>query len=387
MFNDNTINAFVDKIPSLEPDEERLAKEEFNFIHHIILDLFSFDELEVQVNRLAKVLRENDNIFEKDAVSHIAEKRRLFREEIVDVAMRFSRQIDSILSNPDADLNFLQERIKKASVYYFDKLNALEDIGDSINETDNKAVNASVKVVLDVIREILYVKTACLNLTKNGFDIERFLELKNKKTIEAENLSSSKLKSKAVVNKDKPLMDALMRWRDEKAEEFDKLENQILPKSVLLRIVEQKPVTIKELKEISKLGITRIKSFGADIINIVLRHQGFSAKDFDDEESKKEMNLSATVLKTLELLDEGMDIDAIAKERNFARATIENHIVEIVKNGLYQAEDFADKDHLKTIKEYFDEVDDTSLSAAHDVLGNEYSYLELKLVKELRAKN
>ena len=387
LFNDSTINAFVDTIPSLEPDEKRLAKEEYNFIHHTIIDLFSFDNLEVQVNRLAKVLRENDNIFERDAVNKIAETRRLFREEIVDVAMRFSRQIDSILSNPDADLNFLQERIKKASVYYFDKLNALEDIGDIINETDNKAVNASVKAVLDVIREILYVKTACLNLTKNGFDIERFLELKNKKTVEAENLSSSKLKSKLVVNKDKPLLDALMRWRDEKAEEFDKLENQILPKTVLLRIVEKKPVTIKELKEISKLGITRIKSFGADIINIVLRHQGFSAKDFDDEESKKEMNLSATVLTTLELLDEGMDIDAIAKERNFSRSTIENHIVEIVKNGLYQAEDFADKDHLETIEEYFDEVDDASLSAAREVLGDEYSYLELKLVKELRAKD
>ena len=379
LFNDNTINAFVDRIPSLEPDKERLAREEYKFIHHTIIDLFSFAELETQMNKLTKVLRENDNIFDKDAVNQVTEKRRLFREEIIDVATRFARQVDSIFANPNADFDFLQERIKKASAYFFEKLNALEDIGDLINETDNKAVNLSAKTALDAIREILFVKTACLNLTTNGFDVERFLELKNKKTVEAENLSSSKLKTKSLDNKDKSLMNALMRWREEKAEEFDKLENQILPKTVLLRIVEKKPVTIKELKDISKLGVARIRSFGADIINIVLEHQGFGHKDFSDDRSKKEMNLSRTACHTLELLDEGMTIDEIAEERNLARSTVESHVVEIVKKGLYPVEDFVSRERLEIVKEYFKEVDDTSLTAARDVLGDEYSYFELKM--------
>ena len=379
LFNDNTINAFVDRIPSLEPDKERLAREEYKFVHHTIIDLFSFAELETQMNKLTKVLRENDNIFDKDAVNQVTEKRRLFREEIIDVATRFARQVDSIFANPNADFDFLQERIKKASAYFFEKLNALEDIGDLINETDNKAVNLSAKTALDAIREILFVKTACLNLTTNGFDVERFLELKNKKTVEAENLSSSKLKTKSLDNKGKSLMNALMRWREEKAEEFDKLENQILPKTVLLRIVEKKPVTIKELKDISKLGVARIRSFGADIINIVLEHQGFGHKDFSDDRSKKEMNLSRTACHTLELLDEGMTIDEIAEERNLARSTVESHVVEIVKKGLYPVEDFVSRERLEIVKEYFKEVDDTSLTAARDVLGDEYSYFELKM--------
>ena len=379
LFNDNTINAFVDRIPSLEPDKERLAREEYKFVHHTIIDLFSFAELETQMNKLTKVLRENDNIFDKNAVNQVTEKRRLFREEIIDVATRFARQVDSIFANPNADFDFLQERIKKASAYFFEKLNALEDIGDLINETDNKAVNLSAKTALDAIREILFVKTACLNLTTNGFDVERFLELKNKKTVEAENLSSSKLKTKSLDNKDKSLMNALMRWREEKAEEFDKLENQILPKTVLLRIVEKKPVSIKELKDISKLGVARIRSFGADIINIVLEHQGFGHKDFSDDRSKKEMNLSRTACHTLELLDEGMTIDEIAEERNLARSTVESHVVEIVKKGLYPVEEFVSRERLEIVKEYFKEVDDTSLTAARDVLGDEYSYFELKM--------
>jgi ATP-dependent DNA helicase RecQ len=111
----------------------------------------------------------------------------------------------------------------------------------------------------------------------------------------------------------------------------------------------------------------------------VLEHQGLGHKDFNDEVSKKEMNLSRTVCQTLELLDEGMTIDEIAKERNFSRSTIEGHVIEIVKNGLYSAEDFVSKEHLETIIEYFKEVDDGSLTAAHDVLGEEYSFFELRL--------
>ena len=331
LLNDNVINAYVDRIPSLEPDEKQLLREEWNFYHDMIIELFSFNDLELQMNRLAKVIRENDNIFEKDTVDKIAEQRQRFRTEIIDVSMKFYRQIETILLNQDnTDSSFLQERIKKASTYFFDKLNELENIGDLIHETDNKNVNTLVKEILNIIKEILYVKTACLNVTKNGFDTEKYLEIKNKKTVESEGLKSSKLKSKSVDKKDKPLMDKLLWWRDMKAAEMEVEEFRILPKSVLVDIVKKKPVTIKELKDISKLGATRIKSFGADIINMVLEYQGFKKMEFDDEESKKEMNLSRSESLTLELLDEGRSIDDIAKERELARSTIETHILKIV---------------------------------------------------------
>ncbi len=379
LFNDNTINSFVNKIPSLEPDNELLANEERNFIRLMILDLFSFNNIETQMNRLAKIIRENDNIFEKETVTKILDKRKLFREDIIDVALKFARQVETIFANPDIDFNFLQERIKKASNYFFEKLNDLENISEFINETDNKAVNLSIKTVLDMIKEILYVKTACLNLTKNGFDVEKYLEMKNKKTVESENLKSTKLKSKPADDKDRPLMKALMKWREEKSFELDKPENQILPKTVLMRIVDKKPVSLKELKKITNFGSTRTKSFGADIINTVLDFLGFKKQDFNDKESIKEMILSNSAAKTMELLDEGFSIDEIIKERNLSRSTIENHIIEIVKKGFYPASDFVDESHLEIISEYFEETNDTSLSAARDVLGEEYSFFELKL--------
>ena len=386
LYNDNTINTFVDKIPSLEPDEDRLRDEETRFHHQTILDLFTFDELEMQINKLAKVVRENDNIFGKETADKIAERRKSFREEIIDVAMRFARQVDSIVKStrPQDDKttsSYLDERIRKASVYFFDKLNDLENISDSIQETDNKNVNAAVKAVLDMIREILYVKTACLHIAKDGFILDKYLEMKNKKIVESENLKSVKLKGKAIDKEDKPLLNALMRWRHEKAVELEKEEHQILPTAVVNRITELKPVTIKELKSISKLGTTRIKSFGADIINIVLESQGFKKCEFDDEESSREMNLSSSVMRTLELLDEDFTMEEIMKGRGLSRSTIENHIIEIVKNGFYDAKDFVSKKHYEIINEYYEETGDPSLSSAREVLGDEFTYFELKICR------
>ena len=386
LYNDNTINTFVDKIPSLEPDEDRLRDEETKFHHQTIIDLFTFDELEMQINKLAKVVRENDNIFGKETADKIAEKRKNFREEIIDVAIRFARQIDFIVKSPNqydgkSTSSYLDERIMKASVYFFDKLNDLESIGDLIQETDNKAVNTAVKAVLDMIREILYVKTACLHIAKDGFILDKYLEMKNKKIVESENLKSVKLKTKTIDKKDKPLLNALLKWRHEKAVELRKEEHQILPTAVVNRIVELKPVTVKELKSISKLGTTRIKNFSADIINIVLESQGFKKCDFDDEESSREMNLSNSVMRTLELLDENFTIEEIMQGRGLSRSTVENHIIEIVKNGFYEAEDFVSKEHYEIINEYYEETGDPSLTAARDVLGEEFTYFELKICR------
>ena len=386
LYNDNTINTFVDKIPSLEPDEDRLRDEETKFHHQTIIDLFTFDELEMQINKLAKVVRENDNIFGKETADKIAEKRKNFREEIIDVAIRFARQIDFIVKSPNqydgkSTSSYLDERIMKASVYFFDKLNDLESIGDLIQETDNKAVNTAVKAVLDMIREILYVKTACLHIAKDGFILDKYLEMKNKKIVESENLKSVKLKTKTIDKKDKPLLNALLKWRHEKAVELRKEEHQILPTAVVNRIVELKPVTVKELKSISKLGTTRIKNFSADIINIVLESQGFKKCDFDDEESSREMNLSNSVMRTLELLDENFTIEEIMQGRGLSRSTVENHIIEIVKNGFYEAEDFVSKKHYEIINEYYEETGDPSLTAAREVLGEEFTYFELKICR------
>lgn len=380
IFNDRVVNDYVDKMPDIFPDDNRLQQEEKSFFQRLVIELFSFDMIEIQMNRLAKVLRENDNIVERSSVDKIAGLRQQFRVEVTDVSLRFMRQIESIFYHND--ISFLQERIKKASEYFFKKLNDLEDIGAYVNETDNKAVNQSIKKILDTLRELLFVKTACLDLSSHGFEVDSYLEMKNKKTIESENIKPSKQKDKALKGEDESLMKALLSWREDKADELNKTVAQIIPKTALMKIVEQKPVTIKDLKNIAKLGTSRIRNFGAEIINMVLKFQGFEQSDFDDEESVMELNLSVSVMRTKGLLDEGFDIEEVMAERSLSRSTIENHVMELVKHGVYRVDDFVDEDKITVIREYFIETQDTSLSAARDVLGEDFKYFELRLVRD-----
>lgn len=380
IFNDRVINNFVNKMPEIYPDNNRLEREKKSYLQRLVTELFSFNEIEIQMNRLAKVLRENDNIIEKRSVDKIIEMRQRFRTEVIDVSLRFQRQLESIFYHNDS--SFLQERIMKASPYFFEKMNELENISDYINETDNKAVNLSIKGILDILKETLFVKTACLDLSTKGFDVEKYLEIKNKKTVEAEDVKPSRLKGKALNKEDKKLMNKLLSWREEKADELGKTENQIIPKTVLTKIAELKPVTIKELKNIARLGASRIRSFGADIVNIVLNFQGYEESSFDDKESIMELNVSNSAVITKELFDEGFDIEEVMAERSLSRSTIENHIVELVKNGIYRVEGFIDEEKAAIIREYFIETQDASLSAARDVLGEDYSYFELRLVRD-----
>ena len=115
---------------------------------------------------------------------------------------------------------------------------------------------------------------------------------------------------------------------------------------------------------------------------MVLKFQGFEQSDFDDEESVMELNLSVSVMRTKGLLDEGFDIEEVMAERSLSRSTIENHIMELVKHGVYRVDDFVDEDKIDVIREYFTETQDTSLSAARDVLGDDFKYFELRLVRD-----
>jgi len=71
-----------------------------------------------------------------------------------------------------------------------------------------------------------------------------------------------------------------------------------------------------------------------------------------------------------------------------AHSTIEQHVAELVLKGYAEAKDFMSEEHYDNILEYFTETQDFSLGAARDVLGEDYSWGELRIVmNEMRRGN
>ena len=93
--------------------------------------------------------------------------------------------------------------------------------------------------------------------------------------MEAEKKSKSKVSIKDDL-KGNALYKQLHAWRAERADELDVEVYRIVPTTALKAIAKEKPVTLRELKAVKGMGDKRVKQFGAEILDIILRSLGQS---------------------------------------------------------------------------------------------------------------
>ncbi len=381
---DHNINMFLSDMDNKYPDKCQMQSDKEGYEYLMLLDLFDFKELENRLAKLFNVVFENKNIFNRKVIEKGFELKSDIYNKVVTVAERLKRQIDAMVAQqPGVENNAaLQERIVKGCEYFKKTLNVLEEVKTLPLDTENTAVNKDIQENMAALLEMMFVKNRCLDICINGFNVKEYLNVRNKSYIDFvyKKKDSSRQELK-MPWQDKVLYDTLIKWRKEKADDNDVSPVQILPKKVIEDIVRLKPVNRSELKQIPKIGAMKIKRFGAEIIDMVLSSQGFDNKQKVENDKDGDANvLSDTELKTKELLDNGLTIEEASLERGFSRTTIESHISKIIQKGCYDVRTFVPDDKIKIIKEYFVECEDPSLTAARDVLGEDYSYFELKAV-------
>ena len=140
------------------------------------------------------------------------------------------------------------------------------------------------------------------------------------------------------------------------------------------------------------MGDKRVKQFGAEILDIILRslgQQGINLGKLEDssdepqkeskEESPKEPKISTYEI-TKNMIEEGLSPEQIAKERGLKISTIYGHLARFIEQDLYDASQFVSEAHYDNIRDYFESTEDPSLGAAKDVLGDEFDFGEIKMV-------
>lgn len=93
---------------------------------------------------------------------------------------------------------------------------------------------------------------------------------------------------------------------------------------------------------------------------------------------KKERGNSG--LETLELYRKGMDVQAIATQRELAVSTIEGHIATFVKTGEVSIQELVDPDKVETIMKVMQETDEKGFGPVKQKLGDDFSYGEIRAV-------
>ena len=386
LVNDYSVNHFVETLPEKEPTQEKVDQLRHDYELETMLELIDFDGIYKDFGKLMKVIYDNDTLFEGSMIQDLSQRRNKIHEELCSVGIKFEGQIRKLHDQtPSCEQNpALQERLIKGVAYFDEHLKAIaKGLFDLPFKTDNQAINEQLTEALKLLKEDIYLKGCCLEACKEGFTVREYQKTKSVKAIEAEKGGKKKVEIKFEPSKNGSLYSILLSWRAARAEADDMPASNIAPIKTLKAIATDKPVTLSELRATEGMGTKRIRNYGAEILDIVLRFIGKDpqATDIGDiSQVTKKRQIGDTYRITKELFDNGLSVEAIAKERGLAISTILGHLVHFVEEGSLKASQIVDKEKYNEILEYFESTFDPQINTAREVLGPEYQYGEIKAV-------
>lgn len=197
-----------------------------------------------------------------------------------------------------------------------------------------------------------------------------------RKQTKEEKLTSDKKKS-AVRPQDEPLWDALRALRTQLAEDSGVPPYVIFHDATLMEMIKKRPVEIGDMRYISGVGDQKIKRYGQVFLAEIAKYP--LAELLNNR-------LSATVNETLMLYQEGLDIKAIATQRDMKENTVYGHLADAIEVGLLDVKEVLDLDDseyqeiIMTIESLEDESKGR-IKPTYEALDEEYEYGIIKCVQ------
>ena len=160
----------------------------------------------------------------------------------------------------------------------------------------------------------------------------------------------------------------------------------ILSDSTLQEIAIYLPQSLDELRMISGFGDVKLARYGREFVLPVKEYaakKGLSSKIKEkkqkrERKSKRVEGPSETQKETLGMYRSGLDIAGIAAQRKLSPMTVEGHLTAFVQTGDIDVSNFVSFEKLKVIQEAVESYGDLMLSPLKEILGEDYSYTEIK---------
>ncbi|MFC2125021.1 helix-turn-helix domain-containing protein [Bacteroidota bacterium] len=375
---------FTHDVENNAPGEQVFNDARHEFQTDLLLDLFDFRRIQWGINRLIKSSEEHSRAVLGNIYERLMDLQDIFRQEIFIVGEKFQNQIRSLVRNGhDIEKHkHLQQRIKDGSTYFIGKLN--EKVAEPVNaltvETDSREARKSISEAIDNLNYNLSFKTACLGICKTGFKTEDYLKVRGEAAVDSKDLKRSRRARTQRLEElveHSVLYEKLKAWRKERAFKLDKSENKVMTLATLVNITNLVPGTKYLLKKIPGVGKRTMENIDEKFLNLLIEYR--DEHDINDIEPIRPIRPDSKKI-SFDLFNEGKTIPEIVKVRGFAQSTIEGHLSYYVGTGELALEKVMDKKKAKLAMEYFTEVEDYLLTPARDVLGEEYTYGELRMV-------
>lgn len=400
VITDQTVANYTIESERNAPTENSLTEAKKTFQEVLLRELFDFNPIKYKYFALLKVAEENDHLLAGKFAETLHQIKADTEKQVYAVADKFQHELNQLLQQPHLPENHevLQERIKKASIYFVSKLQPmlLLPMQNLVVETDNKAIRKVVLAALNGLKQEIIIKFKLIKeASVKGFSALAYLQNKANAAIDFSSVSAEKSNTSAKITTagsdpekyDFPdLHNALRSWRNRLAEEKNIPAYVIFHQKVLDSLVETLPSTLAELEMIKGIGKSKVQQYGEEIlayINAYCKNKNIVREVFNPNPSEKTTVKTAkpdTKQVSFELFKSGKTLLEIAAERDYVVSTIEGHLAHFIETGELEITQVFPQEVIDKISNYLSNNQPETLNEAKNALGDGVSYSAIRAV-------
>ncbi|MDP4204028.1 MAG: helix-turn-helix domain-containing protein [Bacteroidota bacterium] len=385
LVSNSEIEQFTRQQKENAPSQESLRTAQQYYMQELLIDLFDFTPLQKEIINLIYRLRENEQVVSGNIHKSVRDVKEFINQDVVEIGIKFHSQInDLIAQNGDVENNaLLQERIRKATSFFGEKIErCMADVDALEFETDNKAIRKSISDVLDKLKEQIVGKKLALRSCADGFRLSEYLSARAKAILKGDKPETERYKPASLKSSAHPdLLLKLRAWRNATADEHNVQPYDVLRQKSLDELITKLPTNKKLLKSIKGLGAKRIRDYGDELIEIITEYMQEKGLAIAVGSEEKELDTKISTFDvTYSLFTNGLNAEAIARERGLTRTTIEGHLARFVKEEKIDISVLLPDDKLQKALDYFRSADTAGLTPAFEALQGALSYGELRYV-------
>jgi tRNA uridine 5-carbamoylmethylation protein Kti12 len=391
IIDDPLVSGFVKEKEQNRPGEKQLAESRKKYQQELLTELFSFTSLMRSLSYCIKIIREHNDSILGNPVAVLEDALMVVNTDLIEVGDKFRIQINRMLQNDsDAELNDpLQDRIKKAAVFFSAKIEALAaGILNAFSiDTDNKTVKKSFKEAYERFRKDIYIKQKCLSAVRTGFIVSEYLDAKAKSFIDIPSAGQHTKKIEEDIsglNLHPSLLQLLKEWRNKKSSELNTPHYMIIHQNAMLLIANKLPQDKTSLKQIKGIGKKKCEKYGEELLDIITsfcREEKIGLQEGTTSQNKTPEKIKTDTKKiSFDLFREGKTVQQISEERKLNISTIEAHIAHFIGSGEISIRELVQDEIIEMISAHFENNEELRIGPVKAELGEDVSWSDLRFV-------
>ncbi|MDH6058985.1 DNA helicase RecQ [Chrysosporum bergii ANA360D] len=177
------------------------------------------------------------------------------------------------------------------------------------------------------------------------------------------------------------LLHRLRSLRKQLADEQSVPPYLVFPDSTLKLMAQIRPQSLAEFSQLSGVGSHKLAQYGKKFLDEITAHT--QQQTLTPHGSDLKNQPTQTEFITLRLHQEGLSVAEIAKKRNLSPSTITNHLAELLsKDQPVDLNQLVPIEHQQKIWQVLEVLGDIPLTPVKEQLGGNYTFEEIRLVRE-----